>query len=728
MGFVISPKEITGQHRSYIGGKAYSLARMIGRGLNVPPFICITTEAYEEYVSSTGLTEKILFEINRKSFGDMRWEEIWDASLRIRNLFIHTPIPDDMTKNMETTIEGHFSAKPVVVRSSAPGEDTSNISFAGLHESFVNVKGVKSILDHVRLVWASLWSDRALLYRKELSLDVEKSSMAVVVQELFFGERSGVAFTMNPVDKSQSVVEAVYGLNQGLVDGTVEPDRWILERDTGKVVSHYASTRDKTMIVSQTGVILSQLPPEKAKIPPLKPGEVKKVFFMSKLCEELFRSPQDVEFTFLNKSLYTLQSRPITTVTSNAKTDLRPWYMSLTRSFENLKMLRSEIEDNILPSMDKEAAHLASVDVSLLDDKGLAREIESRNMIHGKWLKAYDEYCIPFAHGMRLFGQVYNDTVRPSDPYEFMDLLKSDRMKSIERNRLLSELAMLIRENRLLKESLVKGKIPKSQPVFVGRLKAFQNEFGENVHKGLQRAWTVKKDRILIPVLLEMSDHPVQKSEQTAASLATLEKDFFSRFKKERLHFARDLLDLARASYKLRDDDNIFLGRIEAQVLRSVNEGRKRLRNRGITSAESLDPDEVIKALNDDHYKPMKPLGEISKKTRKASRIRARQLTGQPAGPGIASGFARVIIEPDDLLQFKGGEILVCDAVDPNMTFIVPLAAGIVERRGGMLIHGAIIAREYGLPCVTGIPDVTSFVKTGDRITVDGYLGIVIIG
>ena len=70
----------------------------------------------------------------------------------------------------------------------------------------------------------------------------------------------------------------------------------------------------------------------------------------------------------------------------------------------------------------------------------------------------------------------------------------------------------------------------------------------------------------------------------------------------------------------------------------------------------------------------------------------------------------------------------MCDAVDPNMTFVVPLSAGIVERRGGMLIHGAIIAREYGLPCVTGIPDVTSLIRTGDQLTVDGYLGIVIIG
>jgi pyruvate,water dikinase len=109
-------------------------------------------------------------------------------------------------------------------------------------------------------------------------------------------------------------------------------------------------------------------------------------------------------------------------------------------------------------------------------------------------------------------------------------------------------------------------------------------------------------------------------------------------------------------------------------------------------------------------------------------KLQARQLLGQPAGPGIAKGKARVIQQHSDLADFKHSEVLVCDAVDPNITFVVPLATAVVERRGGMLIHGAIIAREYGLPCITGIPDATTLIETGDQITVDGYLGIVTLG
>ena len=98
---------------------------------------------------------------------------------------------------------------------------------------------------------------------------------------------------------------------------------------------------------------------------------------------------------------------------------------------------------------------------------------------------------------------------------------------------------------------------------------------------------------------------------------------------------------------------------------------------------------------------------------------------GQPASPGVATGRARVVVRQEELLGFKRGDVLVCDALSPTMTFVIPLASAVVERRGGMLIHGAIIAREYGIPCVTGVPDAAELIRTGSRVTVDGYLGIV---
>ena len=100
-------------------------------------------------------------------------------------------------------------------------------------------------------------------------------------------------------------------------------------------------------------------------------------------------------------------------------------------------------------------------------------------------------------------------------------------------------------------------------------------------------------------------------------------------------------------------------------------------------------------------------------------------LIGQPAGRGLVNGYARVLLKADDIFKVKKSEIIVCDSIDPKMTFVIPMVSGIVKRRGGMLIHGAIIAREYGLPCVTGIPSATYFIVTEDYITVDGYYGLV---
>jgi pyruvate,water dikinase len=151
----------------------------------------------------------------------------------------------------------------------------------------------------------------------------------------------------------------------------------------------------------------------------------------------------------------------------------------------------------------------------------------------------------------------------------------------------------------------------------------------------------------------------------------------------------------------------------------------KRIEKREAKVDNVSGPEDVIEILKNPAFIPQPVASEEIAETRRI--VKARQLLGQPAGPGFARGSARVILKKSDLFEFKQGDILVCDALDPNMTFIIPLSAGIVERRGGMLIHGAIIAREYGLPCVTGIVDAASSIRTGQTITVDGYLGIVTI-
>ena len=395
MTLVLSLHEIAQKDRSRIGGKGYALSMMQRTGMQVPEALCISTEAYQEYVASTGLRDQIHMEIYRKPFEEMRWEEIWDTALRIRNMFIKTPLPTALQEKLRDPLTSRFSDQPVSVRSSAPGEDSSRTSFAGLHESFVNVRGLESILEHIRLVWASLWSDRALLYRQELGLDVERSTMAVVVQEMVFGECSGVAFGTSPAHGEQSAVEAVYGLNQGLVDGTVEPDRWTLNRASGQILSHHPPRREKILVPGPQGARLEILPPELQNKAPLRDGEVQEVYGLVMKAESLFGSPQDVEWTYRKEVLHALQARPITTRTSSSE-DERPWYLSLHRSFDNLRGLRTKIENELIPRMDEVAHKLSVIDLSSLSNSALAQEIVGRRKIYEEWLETYRQRLHPF--------------------------------------------------------------------------------------------------------------------------------------------------------------------------------------------------------------------------------------------------------------------------------------------------------------------------------------------
>jgi pyruvate,water dikinase len=716
--------EIKPEDRPRVGGKGFALAIMAREGLRVPPALCITPDAYLEFVTATGVRETILLELARKSFEDMRWEEIWDTALRIRNAFLQAPFPEALRARLAPPLEAMFLGKPVAVRSSAPGEDSATTSFAGLHESFIHVRGTESILEHIRLVWASLWSDRALLYRRELGLDVEKSTMAVVVQEMISGERSGVAFGRNPLDSSQAVIEAVYGLNQAMVDGTVQPDRWILKRDTGEVISHHAARREKTLVFAQGGVRLEILAPELRERPPLESSEIGEVFGLTGKGETIFGTPQDMEWTYKGSLLFTLQSRPITTGPSDPG-DTRRWYLSLHRSFENLKGLRRKIEDELLLQMEKEAREMAGIALAGLSDLELAGEVERRLQAGKKWDDQYKEFCIPFAHGMRLFGQVYNDRLKPENPFEFLDLLGHADMISVRRNRLLESLVRRIRKDPRLAESLKSGRRERMPPGFLKALESFLAEFGD-------QTWSkVRFDqdpKALFTLLLNMARRQSSRKGSAKRKQKSLEKKFFSRFGEGEKEFASELLDLGRASYRLRDDDNIYLGRIQAQIVAAVEEGKKRLRRQGRSFPSQAKEEDVARALRDPRFVFKKGASWGKKPEKEEAGIRGRQMVGQPASSGIASGRARVILRPEDLFAFQPGEVLVCDAIEPNMTFVVPLAAGIVERRGGMLIHGAIIAREYGIPCVTGIPDATSLIPNGTPVTVDGFLGIVIIG
>jgi phosphohistidine swiveling domain-containing protein len=724
----------------FIGGKASKLAQLAQAGFRVPDGFSVTTQAYESFMERQNLARLIRMELGRKPFESMRWEEVWDTALRIRSAFLSAPVPPAVAEAIAAAVQKLGSEKALAVRSSAPGEDSALRSFAGLHESVVGVLGEEAVLDAVRVVWASLWSDAALLYRQELALDPAQSRMAVVIQEMVDEDRSGVAFGRDPREPSldQAIVECVPGPCGDLVDGIVDPDRWVLHRTSGNVLSWRPGEREGE---GDGGPILGDV-------------DLSRLLSMLLEVESAFGWPADTEWTGRQEHFTLLQARPITTAGEEG-TDSRSWYLTLRPGMRRLSELAVRVAGQLIPELEAVGERFAAEEIEGYDDETLASAIAERHQALEHWRQVYLDDFIPFAHGVRQLGIYYNDAVRPQDPYEFVELLQGERMVASQRNQALSNLAEGVRGNPALGDALRRASAAVSrqgagswQQVLdaeLGPKEARQAvaEIGALLEGYLDVAYGSERlsDRpdLVFNTILEMASVEEQgrketPSRQPETSSAALEQRLLQAVGPDRQDEAREMLAIGRLSWRLRDDDNLLVGRLESQLLRTLNLAASRLRAEGrlekgaqVTIAAASVIGEALRG---------QPAGTIELPEPEPERKGAqagpgespRQLVGQPASPGLATGRVRVIRSAEDLGQFQAGEVLVCDAIQPTMTHLVPLACAIVERRGGMLIHGAIIARELGIPCVNGIANAVELLENGQIVTVDGYLGIATVG
>jgi pyruvate,water dikinase len=627
---------------------------------------------------------------------------------------------------------------PLAVRSSAIDEDTSAHSFAGLHESVLNVSSEAGLLDAVRIVWASLWSDAALLYRSELSLSPSGSAMAVLVQEMVETDCSGVAFAEDPRggNSDVAIIEAVSGTCNQLVDGLIDPDHWEIDRKSKSIRSRLS------------GYNPGNVTPE----PVLNEDEVISLFRVLEKVDARYDWSADIEWTGRHPSIYLLQARPITTTSLKAEKDeddKRAWYLTLRPGDERLKKLRQRVDGELIPKLRSEGIRLSQERLEHYSDRELSNAIEERGELVDLWKKIYWDDFIPFAHGVRRLATYYNDAVHPEDPYEFVGLLKNQPMLATERNSALQTLAreligdpeLKARVRNIIDENAdglttkniteIVAKIPELQK-FLHSVVSVYEEFFDISYEGFRLCDDLPG---ILHVICEMADKDAKATVGMGTKdTAQLESRLLSAVGPEREEEAKEVLDTARISWTLRDDDNLLLARIESQHLRAVELGAQRLREqkrlRGRLSVNKESTDAIVSALQrksnevvELYYDP-----RIAKQDQSQSSVSPRQLVGQPASPGLATGVIRRITGPKDLGAFRAGEILVCDAIQPMMTHIVPLASAIVERRGGMLIHGAIIARELGIPCVNGVRNASSILSNGQMVSVDGNLGIVTIG
>ncbi|MBU0704191.1 MAG: hypothetical protein KKC18_10045, partial [Chloroflexi bacterium] len=217
--FILHFDQVKESHRDRSGGKGYALARLYQAEFPVPPGFVVTADAYRAFVAANGLDALLV-------------EALVDGdSARIRAAFEEAEIPSSVTAAVRDAYVA-FGEGGVAVRSSALAEDSATASFAGQHETFLEISGVDALLAAVRRCWASLWSERALTYRHHLGRVVDAPAMAVVVQQMVSAAQSGVAFTLDPVSsrRDMTIVEAVAGMGETLVSGRATPDRYVVRR------------------------------------------------------------------------------------------------------------------------------------------------------------------------------------------------------------------------------------------------------------------------------------------------------------------------------------------------------------------------------------------------------------------------------------------------------------------------------------------------------------------
>jgi len=297
---------------SSLGGKAANLARLEHLGLPVPPWYAITTEAFHCALDSR-LREGILARI--AGADDLR-----AASSEIRSWIATVAFP----RGLEDDIAAAHAARIgedayVAVRSSAAGEDAAGESFAGLHDSFLFIRGREQLLESIRKVWASAWNERALAYRRAKDIPLDTIAVAVVVQRMIEARTSGVLFTANPNTGSvhESVVSALWGAGEGLVSAGLDADTYVVDKETLEVSETIALKSEQLVLDREAGGGLARVPvPEELRErSSLARAEVQSLVRMALAVERYYRRPQDLEFAVdAAGSLFLLQARPVTTV------------------------------------------------------------------------------------------------------------------------------------------------------------------------------------------------------------------------------------------------------------------------------------------------------------------------------------------------------------------------------------------------------------------------------
>jgi pyruvate,water dikinase len=320
------------------GGKGANLGEMFNFKIPVPPGFVVTAQAYDYFIENSGLKDKIQNLLNKINYEDTQL--LNDVTEQIRKSIIESKFPKEMEEEIIEAYESlgaedlsfvegsaldilNNAHEPifVAVRSSATTEDLAEASFAGQQDTFVNIKGNSDLLINIRKCFASLFTSRATYYRNKQGFKNVKTSLAVVVQKMIDSTKSGVIFSKDPTYKNDNVImEAVFGLGEGIVSGTITPDKYVISKDLNIIDIKIADKKIAITRNSSGETVTVNLREEKSKQQVLTNSEVIKLSTIALELEEHYKKPQDIEFAIENDEIYVVQTRAITTIEKRINT------------------------------------------------------------------------------------------------------------------------------------------------------------------------------------------------------------------------------------------------------------------------------------------------------------------------------------------------------------------------------------------------------------------------
>lgn len=312
--FVLDFQEIEKVQLSLVGGKGLNLGELSNiQGIQVPEGFCVTTIGYEKAIEQNEAFQALLSQLAMLKIEDRA--QIAEISKKIRETIMEVEIPSDVVEAVAHYLSRFGNEHAYAVRSSATAEDLPYASFAGQQDTYLNIIGKEAILQHVRKCWASLFTDRAVIYRMQNGFEHSQVSICVVVQRMVFPQASGILFTADPITCNRKVlsIDASFGLGEALVSGLVSADNYKVKE--GEIAEKMIATKKLAIYaLKEGGTETKQINLAQQKIQTLTEQQIVQLAQIGRQIEAYFGCPQDIEWCLVNDTFYIVQSRPITTL------------------------------------------------------------------------------------------------------------------------------------------------------------------------------------------------------------------------------------------------------------------------------------------------------------------------------------------------------------------------------------------------------------------------------